>query len=424
MHDVWLRLTYSAVMWIWFYLATGTLLLRWFLTAFTPYKFVVFFTFVPNTSYFCPSTWSLSPTLPQEGHSSLLILWGSVGSAQHRQRKGRGINSHKIQAFTVWDNLSAGLCHWRCWYIVLCFSALAVRGHCELDAQGNTVGMQHTFSDVGENVQKLYVCITDFHFQKLIGIIWYSCNYQVYYTRSNQGMELPCIKIHFNHFYIWNQCVHVVEYQHEFHPILLCVIIKADSFKGIICVWKYCNHVKPVFENSYSGLVTISPVKDFFICLKMYNSHTKLHQLWSDNSKKRTCRCASHTLRRRRTCIDNPRVCDGDSWGASACFGTGWHSCTDARLRRSDGPFWARLSKQTERVSGETEVPQRQPGKSEPDLPGERGREQTGFISLFLIPLTRLTGSTAAVSADSMSARMGTEEILKIYVCQTFLFCL
>lgn len=100
------------------------------------------------------------------------------------------------------------------------------------------------------------------------------------------------------------------------------------------------------------------------------------------------------------------------------------HSCTDARLRCSDGPFWARLSKQTDRVSGETEVPQRQPGKSEPDLPGERGREQTGFISLFLIPLTRLTGSTAAVSAGSMSARMGTEEILKIYVCQTFLFCL
>lgn len=92
------------------------------------------------------------------------------------------------------------------------------------------------------------------------------------------------------------------------------------------------------------------------------------------------------------------------------------HSCTDARMRRRDGPFWARLSKQAERVSGETEVPQRQPGKSEPDLPGEREREQTGFISLFLIPLTRLTGSTAAaaVSIGSTSARMGTEGMLKI----------
>lgn len=65
---------------------------------------------------------------------------------------------------------------------------------------------------------------------------------------------------------------------------------------------------------------------------------------------------------------------------------------------------------------------QRQPGKSEPDLPGEREREQTGFISLFLIPLTRLTGSTAAVSAGSMSAYIGREDILKIwFACQIFL---
>lgn len=65
--------------------------------------------------------------------------------------------------------------------------------------------------------------------------------------------------------------------------------------------------------------------------------------------------------------------------------------------------------------------PQRQPGKSEPDLPGEREREKTGFISLFLNPLTCLTGSTAAVSAGSMSAYIGTEEILKIwFACQIF----
>lgn len=121
--------------------------------------------------------------------------------------------------------------------------------------------------------------------------------------------------------------------------------------------------------------------------------------------------------------VKKPRVCDGDSRGASACNWLDIWS-TAARPRRSDGLFWAPLAKQTERASGETEVPQRQPGKSEPDLPGGRGREQTGFISLFLIPLTRLTGSTAAVSAGSMSARMGTEEILKIYVSQTFLFCL
>lgn len=48
-----------------------------------------------------------------------------------------------------------------------------------------------------------------------------------------------------------------------------------------------------MFENSYSGPVTISPVKDFLICLKSYNFHTKLHQLWSGNSKKRTRRRAS-----------------------------------------------------------------------------------------------------------------------------------
>lgn len=39
-------------------------------------------------------------------------------------------------------------------------------------------------------------------------------------------------------------------------------------------------------------------------------------------------------------------------------------------------PAWARLNEQAERVSGETEGPQRLPGKSEPDLPGERESEK------------------------------------------------
>ena len=67
----------------------------------------------------------------------------------------------------------------------------------------------------------------------------------------------------------------------------------------------------------------------------------------------------------------------------------------------SSRPAWAGLTEQAERVSGETEGPQRQPGKSEPDLPGERGR-QTGFISLFLIPLTRSTGPTVVLCAGFM----------------------
>lgn len=67
----------------------------------------------------------------------------------------------------------------------------------------------------------------------------------------------------------------------------------------------------------------------------------------------------------------------------------------------SSSPAWASLNEQAERVSGETEGPQRQPGKSEPDLPGERER-QTGFISLFLIPLTRSTGPTVVLCAGFM----------------------
>lgn len=44
---------------------------------------------------------------------------------------------------------------------------------------------------------------------------------------------------------------------------------------------------------------------------------------------------------------------------------------TQLLTQRRDIPVWADLSEQAERVSGETEGPQRQSGKSEPDLPGE-----------------------------------------------------
>lgn len=71
----------------------------------------------------------------------------------------------------------------------------------------------------------------------------------------------------------------------------------------------------------------------------MYHFYIKLHQSCSHSSEKRTCRCASPTLRLRRTCLNNPRVCDGDSWGASACFGTGWISAAQL-LRRTAAAQW------------------------------------------------------------------------------------
>lgn len=134
----------------------------------------------------------------------------------------------------------------------------------------------------------------------------------------------------------------------------------------------------------------------------MYNLLIKSHQMWSDNFEKEPADVQvmlwdleEHAL------ITWGSVMVGAGVRALSMELIGYlqHSGTDARLRCSDSVFWVRLDQQAERVSGETEVPQRQSGKSEPDLPGEREREQTGFISLFLIPLTCLTGSTAAVSA-------------------------
>lgn len=56
-----------------------------------------------------------------------------------------------------------------------------------------------------------------------------------------------------------------------------------------------------------------------------------------------------------------------------SCTLTLTNTCTHTLYRGSTA--WARLNEQAERVSGETEGPQRLPGKSEPDLPGEREKQ-------------------------------------------------
>lgn len=86
--------------------------------------FIFFFSFVSNTSYFCPSSCSLSTTL----HPSRTILpyWlCEVHSPARRTGTGKGVGSipGKLQVFiglSVWDNLSAGLHHRLNWYILFC----------------------------------------------------------------------------------------------------------------------------------------------------------------------------------------------------------------------------------------------------------------------------------------------------------------
>lgn len=74
-----------------------------------------------NASYFCPFTCSFPHPSLFQGNSSLLILWGLVARAQHRQWKGIPTKSVQvIIGLSVWNHLSAGLRHWPRSYILFC----------------------------------------------------------------------------------------------------------------------------------------------------------------------------------------------------------------------------------------------------------------------------------------------------------------
>lgn len=99
-------------------------MLLWILTVFAPNKLIFFLAFVSNTSYFCTSTCSFSPTLLLS--RAILPYWFcEVQWSERSTGTGKGVGSipKKIQVFiglSVWNNLSAGLHHWPRWYILFC----------------------------------------------------------------------------------------------------------------------------------------------------------------------------------------------------------------------------------------------------------------------------------------------------------------
>lgn len=89
--------------------------------------------------------------------------------------------------------------------------------------------------------------------------------------------------------------------------------------------WKQCNHVKRVFGNSYSGLVTISPVKDLLFLSKCTTFSSNRTERGATISRKEPAdvqvmlwELEEHALISWGSVIW--------SWGASAFFGTDWIS--------------------------------------------------------------------------------------------------
>lgn len=146
-------------------------MLLWILTVFASNKFIFFFAFVSNTSYFFPSTCSLSPTLLRS--RAILpywfceVQWPEHGSGT---RKGVGSIPAKLQVF-----IGLSECGIICLqgyttnHNIFCFvtGVLSVRRHCKLEAQGKSCQMHYAFADVGENIRKPHVCISDYCLQIL-----------------------------------------------------------------------------------------------------------------------------------------------------------------------------------------------------------------------------------------------------------------